>query len=45
MRILDSEATAYYLPHHRISKNAAHANNGSDLSVKQNAKHLWFTFL
>lgn len=27
MRILDSGAIAYYLPHHRISKNAAHANN------------------
>lgn len=27
MRILDSEATAYYLPHHRTLPDSAHANN------------------
>ena len=33
MRILDSEATAYYLPHHRILSDSAHASNGKPLSV------------
>lgn len=33
MRILDSGATAYYLPHHRTLSDSAHASNGKPLSV------------
>ena len=29
MRILDSGATSYYLPHHRTLSDSAHANNGA----------------
>lgn len=29
MRILDSGAMAYYLPHHRTLSDSAHANNGA----------------